>query len=144
MASSTLNYPKITIQIEGKGSVKDVYETDTFNPEQITEWRDKKFLDIKGWVNVYHDLYPDLPVRKVIIKTPELDPTVELPYLTWVRVTYNDPISGLINSLKAVEGINIENYPAAYGINITSIDIMTDSTVARDVEVKVYQWEDIV
>lgn len=144
MASSTLNYPKITIQIEGKGSVKDVYETDTFNPEQITEWRDKKFLDIKGWVNVYHDLYPDLPVRKVIIKTPELDPTVELPYLTWVRVTYNDPISGLVDSLKAVEGINIENYPAAYGINITSIDIMTDSTIARDVEIKVYQWEDIV
>lgn len=144
MASSTLNYPKITIQIEGKGSVKDVYETDTFNPEQITEWRDKKFLDIKGWVNVYHDLYPDLPVRKVIIKTPELDPTVELPYLTWVRVTYNDPISGLVDSLKAVEGINIENYPAAYGINITSIDIMTDSTIARDVEIKVYQWGNIV
>lgn len=142
--ASTLNFPKITLQIEGKGSVKDMYETDTFNPEQITEWRDKKFLDIKGWVNVYHDLYPDLPVRKVIIKAPEYDPTIELPYLTYVKTTYNDPISGLIESIKAVEGINIENYPEAYGINITSIDIMTNSTIARDVECRVYQWSDII
>lgn len=143
MSVSTLNWPKLQINIEGKGITRDLYNIETFNPK-VSEWTDE-LLAQDGWVQVFNNRMSSCPVRKVVIESPYFNPNVELPWVTQVRITMNDPVSGLIQSVKNVEGVCIENYPQSFGETIEEIEVQVSSIqLSKIVSVRTYSWNDII
>lgn len=142
MASSTINYPKLTIQIEGKEQIKDLYGVQSFNPK-AQEWKDELSV-VHDYVSVFTDASMTVPVRKVIIVAPTYNPQTEVAYTTDVRMSYLHPVSGLLTVEKSIEGICIENYPAAFGSTITSIEIKCTAQTKKTIQARIYGWEDEV
>ena len=134
--ANTLNYPKLNIQIEGKGSITDMYSVETFNPSLKLET--KTILNSsKGYVSIFST--STSPVRKVILDMPYYNSSVETAYTINVRTTY--AASGTsVQTEESLEGIIIKNYPLSFGATITNIEISTNSTSDRTVKSSIYSW----
>ena len=134
--ANTLNYPKLNIQVEGKGSITDIYSVETFNPTSKLET--KTILNSsKGYVSIFSAVVS--PVRKVVLDMPYYNSSVETAYTINVRTTYT--ASGTsVQKEESLEGIVIKNYPSSFGATITNIEISTNSTTDRIVKSSIYSW----
>ena len=134
--ANTLNYPKLNIQVEGKGSITAIYSVETFNPTSKLET--KTILNSsKGYVSIFSAVVS--PVRKVVLDMPYYNSSVETAYTINVRTTYT--ASGTsVQKEESLEGIVIKNYPSSFGATITNIEISTNSTTDRIVKSSIYSW----
>jgi hypothetical protein len=134
--ANTVNYPKLNIQVEGKGSVTDLYSVEVFNPTSKLE--SKTVLNSsKGYVSIFSSVV--LPVRKIILNIPYYNSSNETAYTINVRTTY--AASGTsVQTEESLEGIIVKNYPTSFGANITNIEISTNSSSDRIVNSAIYSW----
>lgn len=134
--ANTLNYPKLNIQIEGKGSITDIYSVETFNP--ISKLELKTVINSsKGYVSIYSTAI--LPIRKVILDIPYYVSALETEYSVNLRTTYSS--SGTtVQTVESLEGLVIKNYPSLFGATITNIEINTTSNTDRTIKSSIYSW----
>jgi hypothetical protein len=134
--ANTLNYPKLNIQIEGKGSVTDIYSVEVFNPTSKLE--SKTILNSsKGYVSIFSSVV--LPIRKIILDMPYYNSSAETAYTVNVRTTFT--ASGTsVQTEESLEGIIVKNYPSSFGATITNIEISTNSTTDRTIKSSIYSW----
>jgi len=141
MAANTQNYPKLTLNIEGQSKITDMYNIQTFLPSRKIE-SEVTIDNTDDYVSLFSS--STLPVRKVIIEAPYYDATVEQEYTIDVKTIYNHPVSGNIESVESVEGINIKNYPETYGGRIVDILVKTSASTEypKTIKSRIYAWED--
>jgi hypothetical protein len=134
--ANTLNYPKLNIQVEGKGSVTDIYSVEVFNPTSKLE--SKTILNSsKGYVSIFSSVI--LPIRKIILDMPYYNSSAETAYTVNVRTTFT--ASGTsVQTEESLEGIIVKNYPSSFGATITNIEISTNSTTDRTIKSSIYSW----
>ena len=134
--ANTLNYPKLNIQVEGKGSVTDIYSVEVFNPTSKLE--SKTILNSsKGYVSIFSSVV--LPIRKIILDMPYYNSSAETAYTVNVRTTFT--ASGTsVQTEESLEGIIVKNYPSSFGATITNIEISTNSTTDRTIKSSIYSW----
>lgn len=135
--------PKETIQIEGKEKITSIYEVNTFDPFKKSE-SIVKIVDLDGYVSIF---IPHVsPVRRVYISSPIYNPSIELPYVTKIKISRLEAIgaTGVIDSEMYVEGLNIFKFPEEFGSLISDIQIATTSQEQKEVSVSVYAWNDEV
>lgn len=135
--------PKETIQIEGKEKITSIYEVNTFDPFKKSE-SIVKIVDLDGYVSVF---IPHVsPVRRVYISSPIYNPSIELPYVTKIKISRLEAIgaTGVIDSEMYVEGLNIFKFPEEFGSLISDIQIATTSQEQKEVSISVYAWSDEV
>ena len=139
--ANNLNNPKQIIQIEGKNKVTEYYETAWFNPTFKSETT-LDLIDTDSFVSVLRPTA--IPIRKVMIIAPTFDSSIELPYVNKVKITRTEdaPATGSIETIQYVEGTNILNFPEAYGSLITNIEVATTSTAVKQIQSRIYGWED--
>lgn len=134
--ANTLNYPKLNIQVEGKGSITDVYSVETFNP--LSKLESKTVINSnKGYVSIFTTTV--LPVRKVILDIPYYVSALETEYSVNVRTTYSSSGTS-VQTVESLEGLIIKNYPSNFGNTITNIEISTTSVSDRVVKSSIYSW----
>lgn len=134
--ANILYFPKLTIQIEGKNQVTDIYSLENFQPLLKSE-RTSILNSSKGWISVYSA--NSLPIRKVIIEAPYFNSSVETAYTVSVKTIYSGA-SGTVENVQSIEGLNIINYPAAWGATIQDIQISTSSVSDRTIKTSIYNW----
>lgn len=134
--ANTLNYPKLNIQVEGKGNITDIYSVETFNP--LSKLESKTVINSsKGYVSIFTTTV--LPVRKVILDIPYYVSALETEYSVNVRTTY--AASGnTVQTVESLEGLVIKNYPSNFGNTITNIEISTTSVSDKVVKSSIYSW----
>jgi len=139
--ANTQNYPKLTINIEGKNKITDMYDIQTFLPSRKIE-SEVTIDNEDGYVSLFSS--STIPVRKVIIEAPYYNATVETEFTIDVKTIYNDPISGNVEKVESVEGINIKNYPESYGARIVDVLVKTSATsdYPKTIKSRIYAWED--
>lgn len=138
---SKLGFPKLLLQIEGKGVLKDLYHIETFNPKVVV-WNDKIDLN-SGFIEIYNNNMLRVPVRKVIYEIPMYKQNVETEWYTVVRTTIYDVLSSSeISYEEILEGLVIKNYPKIYSENLRKIEIKVTSSDKKDIFVTILGWED--
>ena len=135
------NYPKLTINIEGKAKVTDLYQITNFLPTGKLE--SEVSIDVNdSYISVFSNLA--LPVRMVWIEAPIWSPTTETEFEVNVKTTYNDPVSGNIDIIESVEGLFFKRFPERYGARIVDIQVSTTATAdyPKIIKSRLYGWED--
>lgn len=134
--------PKETIQVEGKEKITSQYEVNTFSPTRKLE-STVEIIDTDGYVNVFTQNIT--PVRRIYINAPIFNSTIELPYVTKIKISRLETIgaTGIIENELCVEGLNILKFPEAFGELITNVQVSTTcSESSKIVKVSVYAWSD--
>ena len=137
---NNLNYPKITIQIEGKKQIRDEYVIENFLPKRIVE-NTLTLSTSDSFQNTYS--FKELPLRKFIISAPVLDKTVELPYSIQLKTTIIENVTGSISFIEEIESNTIKSYSEYFGSQVLSIDVMCSASDenAKEIKTRAYCWE---
>jgi hypothetical protein len=139
--ANSLNSPKLTIQIEGKNKVRDLYQQKIFEPVRVFE-NTLDLNEVIDWVSIYPSSL-QVPIRQVIVEAPILDESLELPYTVELKTTVSQDVTGSVEFVEEIEAITIKSYSESFGSKILDIQVRCSAPEdnTKTISARVHAWE---
>lgn len=129
--------PKMSIEVQGRRLITDMYKTYQFPVDEKLETKIKLNVD-SGVKSIYLDSV--YPVRMIVIDAPVQDDDVDVYSTSLIITTLGVGASSGVETDQVIDihGFNCLRFPQSFGERITDIKLVTDSVDDISVDVRLY------
>ena len=129
--------PKMSIEVQGRRLITDMYKTYEFPVDEKLETKIKLNVD-SGVKSIYLDSV--YPVRMIVIDAPVQDDDVDVYSTSLIITTLGVGASSGVETDQVIDihGFNCLRFPQSFGERITDIKLVTDSVDDISVDVRLY------
>lgn len=129
--------PKITVEVQGKRIITDMYKTYQFPVDEKLETKIKLNVN-SGVKSIYLDSV--YPVRMIVLDAPVQDDDVDIYSTSLIITTLGVGVASGVETEQTIDvhGFNCLRFPKSFGERITDIKLVTDSLDDISIDIRMY------